>query len=153
MIISGILSLVIVFFFYGIYVSLIKNKNNVKEAMSGVDVQLNKRYDLIPNMLKIASKFMEHEKEIFLAVTQYRESAMKAQNLSEKFEADNKLVSAMHQFNVRAENYPELKSNEAMINAQSAIEEVEEHLAAARRFYNSAVKEYNALNYKFKSNK
>ena len=146
MFVSVTLSVVVVFFSYVIYVSLIKNKNNVKEAMSGIDVQLNKRYDLIPNMLKIASKFMEHEKEIFSAVTQYRESAMKAQNLSEKFEADNKLVGAIHQLNARAENYPELKSDVAMSNVQQAMAEVEEHIAAARRFYNSAVKEYkNAL--------
>ena len=63
-------------------------KNNVKEAVAGVDVQLNKRYDLIPNMLKVASKFMEHEKEIFLAVTQYRENALKAQTMVEKFDAE-----------------------------------------------------------------
>ena len=132
--------------FYGIYVSVIKKKNNIKEAASGIDVQLNKRYDLIPNMLKIAAKFMEHEKEVFMAVSKYRESALNAQNMAEKFEADNKLVNAMHNFIARAEEYPELKSDVTMSNAQQAMAEVEEHIAAARRFYNSAVKEYkNAL--------
>jgi LemA protein len=146
MLISVILSVVVVFFFYGIYVSVIKKKNDIKEAASGIDVQLNKRYDLIPNMLKIAAKFMEHEKEVFMAVSKYRESALNAQNMAEKFDADNKLVGAIHQLNARAENYPELKSDVAMSNAQQAMEEVEEHIAAARRFYNSAVKEYkNAL--------
>ena len=141
-----VILLVVAIAIYVIYYSLIKKKNNIKEAMSGIDVQLNKRYDLIPNMLKVASKFMEHEKEIFLAVTQYRENALNAQTMAEKFDADNKLVGAIHQLNARAENYPELKSDVAMSNAQQAMAEVEEHIAAARRFYNSAVKEYkNAL--------
>lgn len=145
MVISIVLGVVLVIF-YSIYVSVINRKNNVKEAMSGIDVQLNKRYDIIPNLLKTAAKFMEHEKEIFLAVTQYRENALKAQTVAEKFEADNKLVGAMHQFNARAEDYPELKSDVTMSNVQAALADVEEHIAASRRFYNSAVKEYkNAL--------
>ena len=145
MVISIVLGVVLVLL-YSIYVSVINRKNNVKEAMSGIDVQLNKRYDLIPNLLKIAAKFMEHEKEIFLAVTQYRENALKAQTVAEKFEADNKLVGAMHQFNARAEDYPELKSDVTMSNVQASLADVEEHIAASRRFYNSAVKEYkNAL--------
>lgn len=137
---------VVVVVFYGIYVSVIKKRNNIREASAGIDVQLNKRYDLIPNMLNTAAKFMEHEKEIFLTVAQYRENALNAKNMAEKFDADNKLVGAMHQFIARAEDYPELKSDVAMNNAQQAMAEVEEHIAAARRFYNSAVKDYkNAL--------
>ena len=137
---------VVVVVFYGIYVSVIKKRNNIREASAGIDVQLNKRYDLIPNMLNTAAKFMEHEKEIFLTVAQYRENALNAKNMAEKFDADNKLVGAMHQFIARAEDYPELKSDVAMNNAQEAMAEVEEHIAAARRFYNSAVKDYkNAL--------
>lgn len=132
--------------FYGIYVSLIKNRNNVKEAASGIDVQLKKRYDLIPNMLKAAAKFMEHEKELFTQLTALREQAMNAANYNDKFKADNQLSSALHMFNVRAENYPQLKSDATMVNAQQAMAETEEHIAAARRFYNSAVKEYkNAI--------
>ena len=132
--------------FYGIYVSLIKKKNNLKEAASGIDVQLKKRYDLIPNMLKAAAKFMEHEKELFTKLTALREQAMGAANYNDKFKADSELSSALHMFSLRAENYPELKSDKTMVNAQQAMAETEEHIAAARRFYNSAVKEYkNAL--------
>ena len=137
---------VLVAVFYGLYVSLIKNKNNVKEAASGIDVQLKKRYDLIPNMLKAAAKFMEHEKELFTQLTALREQAMTATNYNDKFKADNELSGALRMFSVRAENYPQLKSDATMVNAQQAIAETEEHIAAARRFYNSAVKEYkNAL--------
>ena len=132
--------------FYSVYVSLIKKKNNLKEAASGIDVQLKKRYDLIPNMLKAAAKFMEHEKELFTKLTALREQAMNASNYGDKFKADNELSGALHLFSVRAENYPQLKSDTTMVNAQQAIAETEEHIAAARRFYNSAVKEYkNAL--------
>jgi len=132
--------------FYGIYVALIKKKNNLKEAASGIDVQLKKRYDLIPNMLKSAAKFMEHEKELFTKLTALREQAMNATNYADKFKADAEITTALRAFNVRAENYPELKSDATMVNAQQAMSEVEEHIAAARRFYNSAVKEYkNAL--------
>ena len=128
--------------FYGIYVSLIKKKNNLKEAAAGIDVQLKKRYDLIPNLLKSAAKFMEHEKDVFMKVTELREKAMGAGNFEDRFKAENALSEAMHQFKLTAENYPELKSDAAMVNAMQAMAETEEHIAAARRFYNSAVKDY-----------
>lgn len=132
--------------FYLIYASLIKTKNNVKEAAAGIDVQLKKRYDLIPNMLKAAKKYMEHEKAVFIEVTELREAAMGAESYADKFKADVQLNSALRSFNIQAEAYPELKSDTAMITAQQAMGETEEHIAAARRFYNSAVKEYkNAL--------
>lgn len=136
----------VVILLYAIYVSLIKKKNNLKEAASGIDVQLKKRYDLIPNMLKAAAKFMEHEKEVFVEVTKLREKAMNAASYADKFKADSELNGALRAFNVKAENYPALKSDATMVTAQQAMAEVEEHIAAARRFYNAAVKEYkNAL--------
>ena len=118
--------------FYGIYVSLVKRKNNLKEAAAGIDVQLKKRYDLIPNLLKAAAKYMEHEKDVF----------MKAAGYEERFKAEQQLSEAMHGFRLTAENYPELKSDAAMSSAMQAMGETEEHIAAARRFYNSAVKDY-----------
>lgn len=131
---------------YAIYASLIKKKNNVKEAAAGIDVQLKKRYDLVPNMLKAAAKYMEHEKEVFFRVTELREAAMNAASYAEKFKADADLDGALRSFRVQAEAYPELKSDGAMVTAQQAMGETEEHIAAARRFYNSAVKDYkNAI--------
>lgn len=136
----------IAFGIYAIYASLINKKNNVKEAASGIDVQLKKRYDLIPNMLKAAKKYMEHEKGVFTEVTKLREAAMNATTYEDKFKADASLSQALKSFNIQAEAYPELKSDTAMATAQQAMAETEEHIAAARRFYNSAVKEYkNAL--------
>ena len=131
---------------YAIYASLIATKNNVREAASGIDVQLKKRYDLIPNMLKAAKKYMEHEKAVFNEVTKLRETAMNAADFADKFKADAELTDALRTFRIQAEAYPELKSDTSMVTAMQAMGEAEEHIAASRRFYNSAVKEYkNAL--------
>lgn len=139
-----LLGLAVVIYF--MYVSLIKKKNNLKESLAGIEVQLKKRLDLIPNLLKAAAKYMEHEKNIFDEVAKVRENALKASNYNEKFMAENKLSDLMHTFYARAEAYPELKSDKAVVTAQEGMIDVEEHIAAARRFYNSAVKEYkNAL--------
>lgn len=142
MMIAWIVAGVVTVLFYGIYVSLIKRRNNVKESASSIDVHLKLRYDLIPNMLKAAAKYMEHEKEVFMQVTKLREKAMNADNYADKFEADNALTGAMRAFNIKAEAYPDLKSDSSMVKTQEAMVEVEEHVAAARRFYNSAVKDY-----------
>ena len=119
---------------------VIKAKNNVLEALSGIEVQLKKRHDLIPNILTIAKRFMEHEKELFETVTELRTQAMKAPSRSKaKFVAEDKLNSSLGQLMVSVENYPELKSDQTMVQAMKTYNEVEEHISAARRFYNSAL--------------
>ncbi|CDC18091.1 MAG TPA: LemA family protein [Candidatus Limenecus avicola] len=125
---------------YAIYAGVIKNKNAVREALSGIDVQLKKRHDLVPNILTIAKKFMEHEKEIFEKVTELRTQAMKAPSGSKaKFAAEGMLDNLMGQLMVSVENYPQLKSDQTMVQAMKTYNEVEEHISAARRFYNSAL--------------
>ena len=120
---------------YAIYAGVIKNKNAVREALSGIDVQLKKRHDLVPNILTIAKKFMEHEK-----VTELRTQAMKAPSGSKaKFAAEGMLDNLMGQLMVSVENYPQLKSDQTMVQAMKTYNEVEEHISAARRFYNSAL--------------
>ncbi len=132
---------------YLIYVSLIKKKNNVREAFSGMDVQLKKRYDLIPNILFIANKFMEHERELLTNITKLRTEATKLpadmNKAEEKIKIDSEIKTMMGQLMVAVENYPNLKSDQTMIQAMQTYNEQEEHIAAARRFYNSAVKELN----------
>ncbi len=132
---------------YNIYVSIILKKNKVMEAFSGISVQLKKRYDLIPNILTIAEKFMEHEKELMQEVTKLRTQAISLPNdinsLSKKLELDAQIKNKMGQIMVAVENYPQLKSDQTMISAIQTYNEVEEHIAAARRFYNSAVLELN----------
>ena len=132
---------------YTLYVKLIQKKNKVKEAMSGIDVQLKKRYDLIPNILTIANKFMEHERGLIEDITKLRTQALglktTADTVTEKINLDNSIASKMGQLMVSLENYPQLKSDQTMIQAMQTYSEVEEHIAAARRFYNSAVNDIN----------
>ncbi len=137
-ILIGILLLV----FYFLYVSLIKKKNKVKESISGIDVQLKKRYDLIPNLLNMAQKFMEHEKELMTDIVRLRTEAMKKSfngNPKEIMELNNMIDEKLKDFWLSVENYPDLKSNETMVQAMQSFNEVEEHIAAARRFYNASV--------------
>ena len=125
---------------YSCYKNVIKNKNTVLEALSGIDVQLRKRHDLIPNVLAIAKRFMEHEKEIFEKITELRTQAMNAKlGSKEKFQIESELDRQFGALMVNVENYPALKSDATMVTAMQTYNEVEEHIAAARRFYNSAL--------------
>lgn len=141
---SGVLLLILL---YSAYVSVIQKKNKVQEAFASIDVQLKKRYDLIPNILTIANKFMEHERGLFEKVTELRTQAMTLssdmKNAGKKLELDSQIKGLMGQIMVAVENYPQLKSDQTMITAMQTYNEVEEHIAAARRFYNSAVLELN----------
>ncbi len=141
----GLIALVVISVLYNIYVNLIKLKNTVEEAMSGVDIQLKKRYDLIPNILTIANKFMAHERGLIEEITRLRSqaAAIKAdQNtIVQKMELDKQITGKMDQLMVNVENYPQLKSDQTMMQAMQTYSEVEEHIAASRRFYNSAAKE------------
>lgn len=141
---SGLIAFVIIvcLILYCYYAKVIKCRNRLNEALSGIDVQMEKRYDLVPNILKIAKKFMEHEQEIFSQITELRTRAMNAPSGSkEKFDADNELTSKLDALKISVENYPELKSNDTMVQAMKAYEEVEENIAAARRFYNTALRQ------------
>ncbi len=132
----------VVILFYAQYVRLISVRNKVKESAADIDVQLKKRYDLIPNMLQMAAKFMEHEKSLMTELTELRTKAMAntfAGAPKEKMELESLLNQKLNDFKVSLENYPDLKSNQTMIAAMQSMNEVEEHISAARRFYNSNV--------------
>lgn len=139
----GVIALVL----YSSYAGVIQKKNKVKEAFADIDVQLKKRYDLIPNILVIATKFMEHERSLIEDITQLRTQALnKASDFStihDKIKLENELQAKLGQFFVSVENYPNLKSNETMVQAMQTFAEVEEHIAAARRFYNAAILDLN----------
>ncbi len=147
LIIFLVLALIVLMTIYGMYVSVMKARNKTQEAFSSIDVQLKKRYDLIPNILKIAKKFMEHERGLMEEIVSLRSKAMGVSNdLSEsekKFALDKQINAKLGQIMVAVENYPELKSDQTMVQAINAFQDAEEHIAAARRFYNSAVLELN----------
>lgn len=135
-----IVALVVAGWFYFSYAAVIKAKNMVSEASSGIDVQLRKRYDLIPNILTIAQKFMDHEKGLIEEITKLRTMAMNAKaGTSASMAANAQLDSLLGQLKVSVENYPNLKSDATMVQAMQTYNEVEEHISAARRFYNSAL--------------
>lgn len=135
-----VVALVVCIYLYSLYVTVVKNKNTVLEALSGIDVQLRKRYDLIPNVLTIAKKFMEHENELFEKITALRSQAIDAKlGSKEKFQAENALDAQLKSLMVNVENYPTLKSDSMMVQAMNTYNEVEENISAARRFYNSAL--------------
>lgn len=140
-----VVAIALLFIIYSMYVSVIQKKNKVMEAFSSIDVQLKKRYDLIPNILTMANKFMEHEKGLFEEITKLRTQAMQLpadmDNMSKKIQLDSQIKGLMGQVMVSVENYPELKSDQSMTMAMQTYNEVEEHISAARRFYNSALRE------------
>lgn len=128
--------------FYWLYVSLIRKRNKVKEAAAGIDVQLKKRYDLIPNLLQMAAEFMNHEKSLMEEIVRLRSQALGgtfADSPQAAMQVEQALNEKLRDFWLSVENYPELKSNQTMIQAMQGFSEAEEHIAAARRFYNAAV--------------
>jgi LemA protein len=134
---------------YGWYASIISRRNRALEALSGIDVQLQKRSDLIPNILKIAKKFMEHEQELITQVTELRTrmdegyDAADASSVQGHLKAAEALGGAMGKLMVAVEAYPDLKSSDNMLQAQRTYNEVEAHISAARRFYNASVTQLN----------
>jgi len=136
---------VVAFGFYMIYVTVIKRRNTAREALSSIDVQLRKRHDLVPNIVTLAQKFMTHEKELLTGLTEARNLAHQSYDpadpdaVQQHLGAERSVQSGMMQLFAVAENYPELRSSETIQNAQQTYSEVEGHISAARRFYNSAV--------------
>jgi LemA protein len=124
---------------YAWYASIVARKNRVAAALAGIDAQLNLRHDLIPNLLAIAKRYMAHESTLLEEVTRLRASATSATDPAAKFAAEQQLTAGLNRLIATAENYPDLKADGPMIEAQRGLQEVETNIAAARRFYNSAV--------------
>ena len=126
------------------YNGLIRKKNEVENAFGGMDVQLKKRYDLIPNLIATVKQFMTHEKDLLTKVTELRAKAMSGDVSNEqKVDIDNQITGAMKGIMVAVESYPDLKSNENFLNLQRTMNEVESQISAARRAYNATVTDFN----------
>lgn len=135
----GILVLAII----GIYNSLISKRNQVSNVAAGVDTQLKKRYDLIPNLVASVKEYLVHEREVLSKITELRSQAMNATNNAQKFDLNNQLSTLLGNLRVAVENYPDLKANQNVLHLQGVLTEVEEQISASRRAYNGAVMEYN----------
>lgn len=135
----------VVFGLYAWYATIVTRRNKVAEALSGIDVQLSQRHELIPNVLAIAKRFLAHEQALLADIARLRTTGQERIGatdpgaIAEKFAAENQLSAGLGRLFAVAEGYPELKSDDLMVRAQATYQEVETNVAAARRFYNSAV--------------
>lgn len=134
------------------YNGLIRRRNRTKEAWSDIDVQLKRRYDLIPNLVETVRGYTTHERELFEKVTQARANAIGAQGMKEKVAAENALSSTLKSLFAVAENYPDLKASVNFLELQRELTDTEDKIQAARRFYNTNVMELNTQIESFPAN-
>ncbi len=130
-------------FVIALYNGLVKLKVLVEEAWSGIDVQLKRRYDLIPNLVETVKGYATHEKGTFEKIAELRSSAMKAESVEEKGRLEGELTSTLKTLFAVAENYPQLKADANFLDLQKSLQTIEEEIQGARRYYNGAVREFN----------
>ena len=135
-----------------IYNRLVKLRNNRENAFANIDVQLKQRCDLIPQLVAAVKGYATHEKETLQRVTDARAASMGAQTINDKIQADNMMTSALAGLKIQLEAYPDLKANQNFIQLQEEIADIENKLAAVRRFFNSATRELNNAVETFPSN-
>lgn len=135
-----------------IYNRLVRLKNTVKSAWSDIDVQLKKRYDLLPNLVETVKGYARHEEAIFRKVTEARSQAMTASSPQLAAEAETALRSSLKGLFAVAEAYPDLKANQNFIQLQTQLRELEDTIESARRYYNAVVRDFNTLIEQFPSN-
>jgi LemA protein len=134
---------VVVLFMVSMYNSLVRLRNQVKNAWSQIDVQLKRRHDLIPNLIETVKGYMTHERETLQNITNARSRAVSAQGVGEKAKAERELTSALGQLNVVVENYPDLKANQNFLALQEELTSTENKISFARQSYNDQVLGYN----------
>ncbi|MFC1687565.1 LemA family protein [Patescibacteria group bacterium] len=142
----------IVLWLISVFNSLIRLRNQTDEAWSDIDVQLKRRYDLIPNLVETVKGYAKHERELFEKVTQARTAAMGAQTPEDKGKAENMLTGTLKSLFAVAENYPELKANQNFAKLQDELSDTENKIQAARRFYNGNVRDFNTKTQVFPNN-
>jgi LemA protein len=126
-----------------IYNSLVAMRQRVNQSFADIDVQLKQRHDLVPNLVETVKGYAAHERGTLEAVVQARNAAIAAPGVEQKVQAENMLTGALRQLFALSENYPNLKANTNFQQLQTDLSDIENKLAAARRFFNNAVQEYN----------
>jgi LemA protein len=147
----GVLVLAFVLWLILTFNSFVVLKNRIENAWSQIDVQLKKRYDLIPNLVETVKGYARYEKSVFETVTKARAAMANAGSISDKAKADNMLTGALKSLFAVAENYPTLKANENFKQLQEELSGIESKIAYARQFYNDNVLEYNTKTQQFPS--
>ncbi len=122
---------------------IIGKKNQIKQAFGSIEIYLKKRFDLIPNLIAMLNKYLAHEKETLLKITELRSAAEKASGANEKIKASNELTHIIGGLNINVENYPDLKADKQFTNIEHELSDIEDQISAARRAYNAAVTSYN----------
>lgn len=143
-VIIGII-LLIILFIWSVYNSLATGKVRIKEAFSGIDVQLKRRVDLVPNLVEVVKGYAKHERELLETVTKARSALMNAQTPHQKAESDNMLSSALKSLFAVAEGYPDLKASKNFLQLQEELSDIEAKIAYSRQFYNGNVRDYNTI--------
>ncbi len=149
-----ILVVVVLLVIWGVslYNNLVKLRNNRENAFANIDVQLKQRHDLVPQLVSTVKGYATHEREVLQRVTEARSVAMNATGINDKINAENALTSALAGLKVSLEAYPDLKANQNFMHLQTELSDLENKLAAARRFFNSATRELNNAVETFPSN-
>lgn len=142
LIIIGII-VVLVIWIIGIYNRLVRLRNTRENAFADIDVQLKQRNDLIPQLVDTVKGYSFHEKDVLTKITDARSAVMNAGSIDAKVSADNQLTAALQGLRVQVEAYPELKANQNFMQLQEEIADIENKLAATRRYFNAATKEFN----------
>jgi LemA protein len=146
----GLAAIIIwIIFTYNLFV---RDKNLIREAWSGIDVQLKRRHTLIPNLVASVKGYSQHEKGLLENITQKRIEAARMENIKDKAPAESDLSGMLKNLFAVVENYPDLKASENFLSLQNQLVEIEDHLQYARRYYNGAVRNYNIRVESFPSN-
>jgi LemA protein len=132
-----------VLYYIGKRNSIIASRNRVDESWSGIDVQLKRRHDLVPNLVETVKGYAEHESEVFEKTTKARAEAMSAQGVGDTAKAEEKLSGALTELRAVAENYPTLRATENFQQLSRNLSQLEDEIQASRRIYNSNVQSYN----------
>ncbi len=151
-IITIVVVVLVVIWCVSLYNSLVKLRNNRENAFANIDVQLKQRHDLIPQLVATVKGYATHEKETLQRVTDARAAAMGATTINDKIHTENALSSALAGLRVSLEAYPDLKANQNFLQLQGEVSDIENKLAATRRFFNSATRELNNAVQTFPSN-
>lgn len=126
-----------------LYNSLVRLRNRRQNAFADIDVQLRQRHDLVPQLVETVKGYASHERDLLLKVTEARTAAMSAKTIDDKIVAEQQLTGALQGLKVQVEAYPDLKANQNFLQLQEELSDIENKLAAARRFFNGATTEYN----------
>lgn len=142
LIVVGIIVLIVIWAI-SLYNSLVRLRNRRQNAFADIDVQLRQRHDLVPQLVETVKGYASHEKDLLIRITEARSAAISANSIDDKIKAEQQLGAALQGLKVTVEAYPDLKANQNFLQLQEELSDIENKLAASRRFFNGATTEYN----------